>query len=72
MYYSYQSTEKVPNRLYTSTLYTKGLIHYACIFISNVLLLQQLPLIVTRISKNDTLVSLISHVNWRAGWKLLT
>ena len=23
-------------------------------------------------SKNDTLVSLISHVNWSAGWKLLT
>ena len=22
--------------------------------------------------KNDTLVSLISHVNWSAGWKLLT
>jgi hypothetical protein len=31
-----------------------------------------LPLIDTRISKNDTLVSLISHVNWSAGWKLLT
>jgi hypothetical protein len=29
-------------------------------------------LIDTRISKNDTLVSLISHVNWSAGWKLLT
>jgi hypothetical protein len=26
----------------------------------------------TRISKNDTLMSLISHVNWSAGWKLLT
>jgi hypothetical protein len=26
-----------------------------------------LPLIDTRISKNDTLVSLISHENWSAG-----
>ncbi len=31
-----------------------------------------LPLIHTTISKNDTLVSLISHVNWSVGWKLLT
>ena len=29
-----------------------------------------LPLIDTRMSKNHTLVSLISHVNWSAGWKL--
>jgi hypothetical protein len=28
-------------------------------------------MVVTRISKNDTLVSLISHMNWNAGWKLL-
>ena len=33
---------------------------------------KSIALIETRISKNDTLVSLIFHVNWRAGWKLLT
>ena len=31
-----------------------------------------LPFIDMSTSKNDTLVSLISHVNLRAGWKLLT